>query len=116
MAEVTEYGVFSEDDYQDVVVACTAGGQPQSLTGWTVQMRLKNLKTGVTIVESSPTIDAAPNTHRVRRPWASVAEVTATERFQYRVRVVATHPNGRKLTFPAPGEPELRITIVPKDT
>lgn len=114
MPNVLEVGIFSADNYYDPIIPLTADGVAQSLVGCTVQTRLKNLRTGAVL--TSATIESPASAGKVRHPWASVDDVTTTVRFQYRVRVVVTFANGKRQTFPAVGQPELRITVVPSDT
>lgn len=113
MANVLEFGIFSADNYHDLVIPLTSNGAAQSLVGCTVETRLKNLRTGSVITGGS--IQSPASAGKVVHAWADIAHLTTTVRFQYRVRVRVTFANGKRQTFPAPGQPELRVTIVPTD-
>jgi hypothetical protein len=115
---VTRLGVFSEDNYRDLVIALLADGAAQDLTGIsTHQVRLRNLKTGATIVSATSAVDGAATLGKIRHVWASPQLTNAgPDAFEYLVRVKVTFANGKVQTFPAPGEPELRVKIVPVDT
>ena len=115
MTNVTRVSIFSADNYGDLVIPLTSDGVAQPLDGCTQQVRLKNLATGV-VTSGGGSIDTPASAGIVRRPWASVDEVTTTEEFEYLVQVRVTFANGKVQTFPDPDSPELRVRIVPAAT
>lgn len=99
---------FAEDTTEPLRLQIGTGDAPQSLSGATVSIVLKNKRTGARITSGTTTIDTPADAGQVRRAWQEGELVVGTT---YLVEAIV---NGR--AYPGASEAALEVEIIARRT